>query len=412
MRTKPSSIPRIPAIDGLRGIAVLLVLATHSFFAATSQRLDSIDRVSNLVVRLGGLLGVDLFFVVSGFLITAILDHTRNADKPFSTFYIRRILRIVPLYYAFLFVIPIAFVKLGPTMVGTPESRMWDWAFLTNVLMTRYTPAEIGMIFSSFWSLAIEEQFYLFWPLVILLARRKWLVPICLGLIGFSLVSRAALTLSGHGAYGWLLLPSRFDGLAAGALVALLSARNPELLDRWAPKVMKASMFLLPAFMAGIVGLFWHNDAALPETLRTIYFPRRLEIIFEPFLAAMAFASVIAVIARRPAGARRRWLESRTLATVSRYSYGMYTLHVVVILLVIYFGVPIRNPAFGLDLPWQLAFAAIVVSGCLVGGFLSWHLWEKWFLKAAPAYTYARGDVREESPSANPSSEALPLPAP
>jgi peptidoglycan/LPS O-acetylase OafA/YrhL len=171
-------------------------------------------------------------------------------------------------------------------------------------------------------------------------------------------------------------------------------------------------MVILPVFIAGIVGLFWHNNATLPETLRTIYFPRRLEIIFEPFLAAMAFASVIAVITRRPAARQRRLLESRALATVSRYSYGMYMLNVVVILMVAYYGVPLRNPALGMDLPWQLAFAAIVVTGCLIAGFLSWHLWEKWFLKAAPAYTYARGEKGAEAQPAHASSEALPLPAP
>jgi peptidoglycan/LPS O-acetylase OafA/YrhL len=229
--------------------------------------------------------------------------------------------------------------------------------------------------------------------------------------MGFSVIARAALTFTGYGAYGWLLLPARFDGLAAGALVALLSSRNPDVLDRWAARIVKAGMVLVPSFVVVMAGLFWHNEAPLADTLRTIYRPRRLEIVIEPFIAAIAFASVVAAVSRRRRGSKRLWLESRVLAKVSRYSYGMYMLHVVVILLVFSAGVPAKRPVFGLDLPWQIAFTALIVAGSAVAGFLTWHLWEKWFLKAAPAYTYNRAKAGEGKATVPP-ADALPLPAP
>ena len=246
-----SKSDHVPQIDALRGIAALVVaFVFHQHYLSGDQNNGPLNGLPVFTwLHHYGWTMVDLFFVISGYLITAILDHTRGSDAPFRTFYIRRILRIVPLYYAFVFLVPIVFAKLGSQWVGTPATRFWDWTFMTNVIMTHQTPREIGMIFSSFWSLAIEEQFYLLWPLVILLVPERKLVPVCASLIAFSFFSRVALTMSGYAAYGWLLMPARFDGLAAGALVALLQKRNPALLDTWAPRLVKASAVVVPAFV-------------------------------------------------------------------------------------------------------------------------------------------------------------------
>ena len=399
MRRTASSIPRIPAIDGLRGLAVMSVLVTHSFFAATSERVQSIDNFGNLVARLVGPFGVDLFFVVSGFLITAILDHTRDSDHPYRTFYARRVLRIVPLYYGFLFIMPIVFGALGPIFVGTSESRLWDWFFMTNIALTQHTPDEIGRIFSSFWSLAIEEQFYVLWPLVILKVPRKYLVRLCMSLVGFSFLSRAVLTYLGYSHYGWLLMPTRFDGLATGALVALMFQQNPDLLKRWAPTVFRIAALLTLALVAIMIASFWNIHATLPGMLGTAYTGRKLEIVFEPLLAAITFGAALGMIAVRSSESGVRWLESRALASISRYSYGMYTMHVIVIVLLMWLVLPARNPVMGFDLPYQVLFTGVVIGVCYVAGFLTWHLYERRFLKLAPPYVYSGIRDRRAAPA-------------
>jgi peptidoglycan/LPS O-acetylase OafA/YrhL len=111
--------------------------------------------------------------------------------------------------------------------------------------------------------------------------------------------------------------------------------------------------------------------------------------MFEPLIAAIAFASIIAVLCRRTPEQNPRWLQTGPLAAASRYSYGMYTLHVVVIILLIGSGVPQIVPVLGYNLPYQLAFTALVVLACLVAGFLSWHLFESVFVKLAPSYGYS-----------------------
>ncbi len=387
LRTHPSgaAIPRIPALDGLRGCAAILVIATHSIFAATSDRVMLLDRAFNVGLRVIGPSGVDLFFVLSGYLITCILDRTRNTRHPFSFFYARRVLRIVPLYFAYLLLIPIVFESAGPIATGTGEMRSWDWLFLTNLLMTKFSPDEIGFLFGHLWSLAIEEQFYIVWPLVILLVPVRHLPRVCIALIGCSFLGRVAFTAAGNAHYGWLLMPTRLDGMAAGALVALAQARAPERLDAISKKLLvPAGAAAAVLFLVLIAGL-WSYDGPLFNTFETGLAVRKVEILLAPLVGAGLFAICVARVASATSGGPR-WLTTGWLRLVGRSSYGTYLFHLPIATLMIGMGVPRMAPVGGFDLPYQLVFALSLLVISTAFGTLTWHLYEKQWLRLAPAY--------------------------
>src|SRR5215831_9307447 len=140
-----------------------------------------------------GLLGVDLFFVLSGFLITGILYDARNKPHYFRNFYIRRVLRIFPLYYGVLvlvfFVAPLIPLLRGPTLDFLVDRQAWAWLYGVNIYLAMHEE----------WSLSVEEHFYLFWPLVVfLLARRpRSLIAVCLAISLSAVLARVTGVLLG-----------------------------------------------------------------------------------------------------------------------------------------------------------------------------------------------------------------------
>ncbi|EWY38215.1 hypothetical protein N825_14565 [Skermanella stibiiresistens SB22] len=198
----------MPHLDALRGAAILLVLVEH--FGGQGL---------NALIPIGaGSLGVHLFFVLSGFLITGqLLDAFHgNRPGPLSTklkhFYLRRCLRLLPVYYVTLFFL--AVFGIG----GIDESWPWHVAYLSNMY------AYWGGQLSVFWTLAVEEQFYLVWPLLIMITPFRRLALLCLGAIVLtSLFKIAWLVLDWRNPYGYTLLISNLDLLGMGGLLAVLS---------------------------------------------------------------------------------------------------------------------------------------------------------------------------------------------
>jgi peptidoglycan/LPS O-acetylase OafA/YrhL len=382
---------RVPAIDGLRGVAILSVVLFHSFLSTRTLGVRTIDRVFEIGLGIVQPVAIDLFFTMSGYLITSILDGTRDADHPLRTFYVRRALRIVPLYYAFLLGVVIFLPSLPSTIIGAPGSIVWQFGFMTNIALDLGGNRAVGALFPHFWTLAVEEQFYLLWPLLILFQPARRNLKACLVVLALSLVTRTVMAF-GSSFHLFLLpfdhkdsilsilvfTPAHLDGLAIGAIAALLERQNPELLKKMARKS-------IPVAIAGMVVTILivvsppSRDALAPAAW----------VSAMPFFSSVFFAGIIALTAMGET-ATPRWMTWPPLTSVARYSYGMYAFHIPLITLLFYFHFVRQQVAIrGYDIPYRMFFFVVIASISYGLGFLSWHLYEKHFLKLAPRYRYS-----------------------
>jgi peptidoglycan/LPS O-acetylase OafA/YrhL len=298
----PSS--RIAPLDGLRGLAVLAVILYHaSVFEPPSAGAGAVLRAA---ARFGWA-GVDIFFVLSGFLITRILWASRGAENYYRVFYTRRVLRIFPLYYVSLLVLVLVF------RVGAGESA-WYWLYASNVKMTLdgWPAAPL----SHFWSLAVEEQYYLVWPFVVSLLSRRALIGLCGGLLLVVPAARVAGFVLGAPDVGlYVLTPFRLDALAAGSLLALVVPSLPEP-RRYVPHAV--ATLALAGLATGLV-VYRAGDAFWGT-------PPMLTLGFT-FLA-VGFASVVFLAAALPEGSLLpRLLSWRPLRAAGNVSYAMYVFH-------------------------------------------------------------------------------------
>lgn len=202
-----------PALDGIRGVAILLVVFFHNF--------------GFLNYFVFGWLGVDLFFVLSGFLISNILLSTVGKDGYFKNFYIKRVLRIFPLYYSVLiitiFILPhVNFLKSNlQYYVG---NQWWFWLYLQNWLFV-LKPLEKTNFLIHFWSLAVEEQFYLIWPFIILWIRKPKRLLILLSFFLIFIIAARIIIWEHHVEklhYFSFYTFTRIDGICIGCMLALI----------------------------------------------------------------------------------------------------------------------------------------------------------------------------------------------
>lgn len=203
----------IAELDGLRGIAILLVMV-HRFWPRSDTGLAA-DLAG------AGWIGVDLFFVISGFLITGILLETRGQPDYFRNFYIRRILRIFPLYYLFVGTVLLVFSS-NPAFRESAGSPFWYLFYLGNVpegLLGHDVPYWLGPV----WSLAIEEQFYLTFPLLVAVLDRKRLTVVLVAILGMAPLVRTVTMVMApeHERVQYLFTLCRLDTIAVGCLLAI-----------------------------------------------------------------------------------------------------------------------------------------------------------------------------------------------
>ena len=345
---------RILVLDGLRGIAILLVVFFHFTILGPGPLAHAVLYYS---FRNWGWAGVDLFFVLSGFLITGVLLDARASapsGRPhhyFRNFYGRRTLRIFPVYYAYL----VGFVLLAPAGVRlrVGDELTWFWLFLQNFSIAAHGDFDNGPFLDHFWSLAIEEQWYLFWPLVVLSTTRRRLMAVCVGLVVFSLALRVVLLQAGVSPVAiHVLTPTRLDGLAVGAFLAAL-ARGPGGLHRFVPAargVAAGSALGLAGVVAWQRGLFFYM---LPGTVSVGF----------TLLALLFGALLVLSVEARADGLAARVLGGRMLRMFGRYSYAIYVVHeavwVIFILTLEDFGI---RP---LQAPGQLRLQLLVYTGAL-----------------------------------------------
>jgi len=214
--------PYFPGLDGLRGIAILLVVVFHIY--------------GFIQVFLFGWLGVDLFFVLSGYLITDILLNTVDTPRYLLNFFIRRMLRVFPLYYLllaiFLGIFPLL-SDLRPQVQYYIDNQVWLWTYMQNWLYSFNPPPPDAHYLNHFWSLAIEEQFYLVWPFLILWVKNtRYLLYLMLFVLLVVMTARSILWLYKIEDlnYTTFYTFTRVDGICIGSMVALLHRTNPNFL--------------------------------------------------------------------------------------------------------------------------------------------------------------------------------------
>lgn len=284
---------RIPELDGLRGLAALIVLISHFF--------GEVPHGTRFVTF--GWLGVDLFFVLSGFLIGSLILKERAQPNFFRSFYLRRAARIVPVYG----IVCIATLALVQALSGHPWSDhpfapIVYASFTSNIAMSFWDGG--GQWLRPTWTLAVEEQFYLLLPPLIILTPKRFLAPM-LGVLWLGATVFRALYI-GHPLAAFSLLPGRMDLLLGGVFIAHLQrdidmSRYLRAL-RIAPTVAILLLFCLTLHS---------ND---------LWF-----VIFSPTMTSIAAGSyILAIVHGAPEGARYR---SPLLQYFGRISYALYLVH-------------------------------------------------------------------------------------
>jgi peptidoglycan/LPS O-acetylase OafA/YrhL len=305
---------RLPALDGLRGVAILAVFFYHYAGGAGLHANSAQFRVISALFALGWT-GVDLFFVLSGFLITGVLYDTRDDPKYYRNFYARRVLRIFPIYY----LVVAIYVCLGPFVgahwkaghlfflvyLGYPAALVWP----------SLTTAAPFLPITHLWSLSVEEQFYSVWPWVIAKLRHPAaILRACALVAAFALVLRISIWASGLLNPGWAtaFLLCRMDGLALGAAIAIL-VRGPQKtrVFKWAP----TTFLLATGTMIGVF-LARHTVNRNDPVVWTIGYS----------LIAIGCGSLM-VLCLRPGSWGQRLFTVRMLRIFGKYSYGLYLYH-------------------------------------------------------------------------------------
>ena len=389
----------VPALDGLRGVAILAVMLFHLITACGYGSDAWITRkIIGLAVSLWS--GVDLFFTLSGFLITGILLRARDKRWYFTNFYVRRSLRIFPLYYGALIVIFLVLPHVvaidGAGVRRVYHAQGWLWGYSEDVAIflsneDYFDPDWLWI--GHFWSLAVEEHFYLVWPMVVYFCRRRTLVLVSLALVAATPLIRGFM-LYRHLDMAMIYTQtfSRTDELAMGGLVAVMAERfsyqQLARYARWAVGVSIACVVLAMVIQGG--PLWWGHWTALG-----------------PGFSALALgAAGLLVLAQSPGGnPLSRLLEGRVLRTFGKYSYGTYVLHVPLQPLYLRLFPPsaIGALAGGLGhsatrLVGLLGFAAIGIAVTMGLAVLSFHLYERPFLTLKRFFEYDTrplpGDLR------------------
>jgi peptidoglycan/LPS O-acetylase OafA/YrhL len=365
---------RISALDGLRGIAILLVFLFH--YAGTKGHTPG-GAVRFISTVFGfGWTGVDLFFVLSGFLITGILYDTRDDPRYYTNFYARRILRIFPIYY----LVVVLFAALAPFLgvhwqpahlfflvyLGYPAAILWP-------ALTLVAP----LVVTHLWSLAAEEQFYMVWPWTIAKLRAPNKILRACAIMGiaalfFRIAIRAVPGLNPGWAYAFL--PGRMDGLAVGAILAILVRSSwRQRVQKWAAPTLILSIIILSAM--GSVRSSPSSDDPVIGTIGCS-------------IAVIGYGALLLLSLREGAWPQRAlsWLPLRT---VGIYSYGFYLYHFPL-------SVPLSHMK-GYFIGWMhsaSAGGAVYIIACfainMMVAAISFHLIESPVMRLKSRFSYAR----------------------
>jgi peptidoglycan/LPS O-acetylase OafA/YrhL len=313
-----SAFPRshIPALDGLRGWAILLVLLTH--LAPAWGWPTSLAHLASF-----GWIGVDLFFVLSGFLITGILLDSKGLPGYLKNFYARRILRIWPIYFLLLALVFLVMPHIGAAFQFPRSVYRWEYYvfYLQNILLYDFGPDPLRVT----WSLAVEEQFYLVWPLLVLVTPPAALKKILVTLAVLSPMMRIALVLGGGSEFAlYTHTFFRLDGLVLGSLLAIWTRSGAfawEMLGQFGKRTLAASLPLT-------IAVAWAMEAAGNRRQALLGFSFLLWVL------AITFTACLALTLRNSQAPRSfSVVDNAVFRRLGKVSYGLYIYHSLVFLL-------------------------------------------------------------------------------
>jgi peptidoglycan/LPS O-acetylase OafA/YrhL len=373
----------LPTVDGLRGVAILLVLWYHAPFLFRDLPEFSAQQTPWAMLgvlgrmSLGGWIGVDLFFVISGFLITSILIRLRDGGGSSWMFWGRRGLRILPialLYLLILFVL----AGLGDPLKLLPHFEGWAWYafYLGNIHIAIYGWQPLAVMI--LWSLAIEEQFYLVWPLLVRMCSTRQLLWWSGGLMFVAPLVRAFTLSAADYPATYVFTLCRLDALAAGAVVAVLFGSRT-----WQDAAGLCKRFAPWALILIVITLLVPFSPSPPQA-RPWFFS-----VFGYSWLALSFAILLGASLNAD-GLFGALLKSPALMFLGKRCYGLYLWHVLIAGFV----------TAGLQ-PFQLGFHAHILlwlAALLIVAIGSWLLFEEPILRLKQLLPYVeKPPVRSES---------------
>jgi peptidoglycan/LPS O-acetylase OafA/YrhL len=384
VRSDPASQRRLGVIDGLRGIAILMVMFFHLW--GLLPGLSGGKATTGLDIYLArlfgvGWAGVDLFFVVSGFLLTGNLYDARDSPTYFRSFYARRFLRVFPLYYVFLIVVLFVVPLLSSTFAAhiqidnLRKVQAYYWTYTVNFAGSfRATASGIPLTYTHIWSLCVEEQFYLIWPSIVLYAGdRQRLKRLFLALMAGALVARWVLALDVFSGVlmptaAYSLLPCRMDSFAFGGYLALVLRGDAGEIAR----VRRLAPALIGVAFLGLGAIFLAEQGLRPIG--------PLQATLDLTLLALGFGGLmVMVLDSTPGTVWRRAFANQPLRIVATYSYGLYVVHLVAAMALVHYVAHSwwTKPVYGSFVFANLGFTMLAGVASLCLAWTSWHLLEK-----------------------------------
>jgi peptidoglycan/LPS O-acetylase OafA/YrhL len=369
---QPEQSRRIPELDGVRGWAILCILYWHYICSL-------VDLYHNPIAmwfyRVGALswAGVDLFFVLSGFLLGGILLANKESPSLFRAFYVRRSLRVFPLYFSWLLLFIILRPLIGrqfPWLMKEPLSLGWYATYTQNVGYALHNQWGESNWLAMTWSLAIEEQFYFMLPLLVYWLSAKNLAALSIAVIASAPIARYFLETNGYHIGALVLLPARWDDLFMGVLAAVFLSKKGV-----ADKCRRHSILIqIPFFVFLALGILWIHDATIWRWPWLVSLQLSLLGFFS---LAMIF---VALFSPWRAIFRAKWL-----MWMGSISYGIYMFHQAIIGLVQ--GI-FHHPEPRLYKPGDLALVAIAFGISLTLAYFSFRFFESPLIRVGHGCRY------------------------